>query len=203
MKSLLSFLRATLIGGLFFIIPIVLLAILTGKALTLFRKIVAPISDRIDVELLGGQTLSRIIAALILLLLCVLLGFLARTKPAQKLKSWVEDNILTAFPGYSLLKGISENAAGLDSEHLKEVVLVDLEEVWQIGFLMDRIDDDLNTVFIPGAPNPMAGDILIVKNERIKVLDIPELDALKMSKKLGLDSGAILSGKIDVNSFSH
>jgi len=62
------------------------------------------------------------------------------------LKEWVEDNILSNIPGYTLLKGMSETAVGLESNNLKEVVLVDIEEVWQIGFLMERLDDDKTVV---------------------------------------------------------
>jgi uncharacterized membrane protein len=89
----------------------------------------------------------------------------------------------------------------MDSENLKDVVLVDIEEVWQIGFLMDEIDDQLSTVYIPGAPNPMSGDVFFVKNERLKKLDLPELSAMKIYKKLGIDSKKILKDKINYTSF--
>ena len=79
------------------------------------------------------------------------------------MKEWVEDNILSNIPGYTLLKGMSETAVGLESNNLKKVVLVDIEEVWQIGFLMERLDDVLNAVFIQGAPNPKSGNVVFVK----------------------------------------
>lgn len=201
MKNFISFIKTTLIGGFFLIIPIVLLVLLLGKVLTVFRKILAPIADKIPIDTIGGLTLSRIIAVVVLLLLCVLAGFLAKTKMALRFKVWIETNFLSAIPGYSLLKGISENAFGIESDHLKEIVLVDSEEVWQLGFLMDRIDDDINAVFIPGAPNPMAGEVVFVKKERLKILDIPELAALKISRKLGIDSKTYLKGKIDSTTF--
>ncbi len=201
MKSLMSFLKTSMIGGILFVVPLVLLVYLIVKVLTIFRKIVAPIADRIPIDSIGGLTMSRIIAVIILICLFVLVGILARTKLAVKLKEWIEDNILSIIPGYSLLKGVSESAVGQESKHLKDVVLVNMEEFWQIGFLMDVIDDELNAVFIPGVPNPMAGDVIFVKNERLKVLDVSGLNALNLSKKLGLDSKLILKGKIDGRSF--
>ena len=124
-----------------------------------------------------------------------------KTNKASQLKEWVEDNVLSNIPGYSLLKGMSENAAGLESKNSKEVVLVNIKEVWQIGFLMERIDEDINTVFIPGALNPMSGDVVFVKWDRLKIINITGLSAMKISKKLGIDSKAILSGKIDNSTF--
>ncbi len=204
MKSIISFIKTTLIGGLFFVIPFVLLVLIIGKVMDILRKLVAPIVDKIPLEAIegiGGITISRIFALLVLLLLCFIAGLFAKTKKANDLKKWVEAKILSHIPGYGLLKGLTEYAAGLDSEHLKDVVLVDIEEVWQIGFLMDEIDDELSTVYIPGAPNPMSGDVFFVKKERLKKLDLPELSAMKIYKKLGLDSKKILNGKISKSSF--
>lgn len=201
MKKVISFIKTTIVGGLFFIIPIALVIYLIVKVIGIFRLIVAPISDRIDVSFLGLETTSRILAVIILLILCFVAGLVAKTKRRNKIKDWVEDNILSNIPGYSLLKGMSESAAGLDSNNLKEVVLVDIEEVWQIGFLMERIDKDLNAVFIPGAPNPMAGDVVFVKWDRLKKLDIKGINAMKLSRKLGIDSKKILDGKMNGSSF--
>ncbi len=201
MKSFVSFIKTTLIGGLFFITPIVLVIFLIGKVISIFRKMLAPIANKIDVSLLGGETTSRIIAIVVLLIVCFIAGLLAKTKKVNRLKVWVEDNILSNIPGYTLLKGMSETAAGLESNSLKEVVLVDIEEVWQIGFLMERIDKDLNAVFIPGAPNPMAGDVVFVKWDRLIKLDIDGISAMKISRKLGIDSKKILDGNINTSIF--
>ncbi|MGB5359889.1 MAG: DUF502 domain-containing protein [Eudoraea sp.] len=201
MKSIMSFIKTTLIGGLFFVIPVVLLALIIGKVLDVFRKLVAPIADKIPIEAIGGITISRIIALLILLLVCFIAGLFAHTKKIKELRKWIETNILSHIPGYTLLKGMTESAAGIESDDLKDVVLVNIEEVWQIGFLMDKIDDELCSVYIPGAPNPMSGDVFFVKNERLKILDLPELSAMKIYKKLGLDAKKILNGQVNQSSF--
>lgn len=201
MKNIASFIKTTLIGGLFFVIPFVLIIIIFGKAIEILRKILSPITANIPVETIGGIHTARFIAFFILLLICFVAGLLAQTKKADEIKNWIEDNILSHIPGYSLLKGMSESAIGLDSEDLNDVVLVNIEEVWQIGFLMDEIDDELNVIYIPGAPNPMSGDVFFIKNDRLKKLDLPELSALKIYKRLGLDAKKILKGEIKNTSF--
>lgn len=201
MKKITSFIKTTIIGGLFLVIPLVLLIIIIGKILDILRKLVAPIADIIPIEGIGGITLSRIFALLVLLLVCFIAGLFAKDKYANKIKKWIEVKVLSNIPGYTLLKGMTESAVGLESENLKDVVLVDIEEVWQIGFLMDEIDDGLSAVYIPGAPNPMSGDVFFVKKERLKKLDLPELSAMKIYKKLGLDAKKIVNGQIDKSSF--
>ena len=124
MKSIMSFIKTTLIGGLFFVIPLVLLALIIGKVLDVFRKLVAPIADKIPIEAIGGITISRIIALLILLLVCFIAGLFAHTKKIKEFRKWIETNILSHIPGYTLLKGMTESAAGIESDDLKDVVLV-------------------------------------------------------------------------------
>ena len=53
--------------------------------------------------------------------------------------------------------------------------------------LMQRIDKDLSVVFLLGAPNPISGDVVIVKWDRLKILDIEEIDAM-LYKKFGVNA---------------
>ncbi|MDN3723543.1 DUF502 domain-containing protein [Aequorivita sp. SDUM287046] len=201
MKRILLFVKTTLIGGLFFIFPLALFIFLLLKIIEIFRRITAPIADKIDISFFGEETMARIIAVLILLLVCFIAGLVARRKKSSPVKDWIETNIFSNIPGYTLVKGMTERAAGFESKNLKEVVLVNIEEVWQVGFLMDRVDMDINVVFIPSAPNPMEGDVVLVKNERLKKLDIDEINVIKIYRKLGQDFRQILEGKIDKSIF--
>ncbi len=201
MKRIISFIKTTIIGGLFFIIPIFLVILLLVKIVVTFRKIVAPVADKINVSFFGEEMASRFIAIILLVILCFIAGIFAKAKNANRLKDWVEDHILSNIPGYTLIKGMTEAAAGLDSKYSKDVVLVNIEEVWQIGFLMERIDDQLNVVFIPSAPNPTAGDVVLVKWDRLKMLDIDEISVIKLYRKLGNDSKKILNGKLNIAMF--
>lgn len=201
MKRLLTYFKATLIGGLFFIVPIVVVLLIFGKVVEILRALVAPIVEKLPMEAIGGIPTARIVAFFVLIFICLLAGLFAKTTIAVKIKDWAEDNILVNVPGYTLLKGMSESAVGLETRYHNDVVLVDVEEVWQIGFLMDQIDDDLSTVFLPGAPSPMSGDVVFVKKERIKKLDITAVEAVKILKKLGMDSGSVLKTKIDSDFF--
>jgi uncharacterized membrane protein len=200
-RPFLSYIKTTLIGGLFVLVPIALVVMLVLQVIVYFRALVAPISDRIKLDWIGGETVSRIIALSAIVLVCFIVGLLAETRVARGVIEWMEDNIFSRIPGYEFLKGMSESIAGLKLDDNQRVVLIDLEETWQIAFLIERIDDQLSTVYIPGAPNPMSGNVVIVKNERIKLLDIGAGDALKICG-LGAGSRKKLNGKIDRDIFT-
>lgn len=191
-----SSIKKTFIVGLSFIIPLVLLIYLLLKVIEAFRKIVAPIADKIEISLWGGETTSRIIAIVVLLILSFVIGLLARMKKEHSIKDWIEDNILSMIPGYLLLKGMTEEAIGFDSKHLKEVVLINMGSTWRIGFIMERIDEDLNTVFIPSAPNPLGGIVVFAKWDVLKKLDMDEVSVMKIHRKLGINSKKLLNGEL-------
>ncbi len=66
---------------------------------------------------------------------------------------------------------------------------------------MERIDKDLNALFIPGAPNPMSGDVVIVKWDRLKILDIKEIDTMLLYKKFRVNANKILVDKMNISTF--
>lgn len=201
MKSITSFIKTTLIGGIFFVIPLALIILLFIKVIDLLRTVVAPLVSKISIEIVDSITLERIVSVLILVFLCFIAGLLAKTAKAKQLLQWIEDNILSLIPGYLFFKGMGEEAIGIEATNLRKVVLIDIEEVWQIGFLMDEIDSELFAVFVPGAPNPSSGDVLFVKKERLKMLDLTELTAMKIYKKMGVDAHKLLDKKVNHTTF--
>ena len=64
-------------------------------------------------------------------------------------------------------------------------------EAWQIALEVERIEGRYVTVFIPGAPNPWSGDVLIFAEDRIKPLDIPLAAAVKSLRLIGKGAGKL------------
>ena len=201
MTRFIHFLKNTIARGVFLIVPIVIVLLILGKVVEILRKLVKPIVKELPLDTIGGITIARLVAMLVLIFICLFAGLLAKTRIANQFKDWIESNILSNIPGYSMIKGMSETAVGLETKNENEIMLVNIEETWQLGVLMDQIDEELFTIFLPGAPSPMSGDVVFVKKERLKKLDISSVEAFKIQKKLGVGAAAVLKGKISSNSF--
>ena len=201
MKTFLNFLKTTLIGGVFLIVPIVIVLLIFGKVIEILRILVKPIVKELPLDTIGGVAVARFVAFAVLIFICLLAGFIAKTQTANQFKNWIESTLLSNIPGYGMIKGMTETAIGIENNTDNEIILVDIEETWQLGILMDQLDEELYTVFLPGAPSPMSGDVVFVKKERIKKLDITSVEAFKIQKKLGVDSASILKGKVTSKSF--
>jgi uncharacterized membrane protein len=194
MKRLLQFLRTTLVGGLLFLVPIVVLVIALGKALAVVHKIVDPLAEHLLVHSIIGLRTPMLLALGVIVAFCFLAGFFARTVLAQKLVRRLESSLLSNVPGYQLLKGMGESMLGVEKQGAYPVVLVRFDDAWQIGFQVEVLESGLVAVFIPDAPNPQSGSVHLLTTDRITPANIPPATALKCLQRLGAGSKALLTG---------
>ena len=192
MRRILQFLRLTLVGGILFLVPFVALLFFIGKALAIAHKLTDPLAARIPVHSVIGLRTPVLLASAVLVLFCFVVGLFARTALAQKIIDWLEAAVLSNVPGYVFLKSLSESFLGAETEAVYQVVLARIEDAWQLGFLIERLEGGHVAVFVPGAPNPLSGSVYFMSEDRIRPTNIPALAALKCLKRLGVGSNALL-----------
>ena len=115
---------------------------------------------------------------------------------ANKMVHWLEVTLLSNLPGYSFMKNLGEEAAGTKHEGGNKAVIVQFDDAWQIGFLVERIEGGKVVVFIPYVPNPWTGGTFIFEEERVKPLNVPSTAAMKCLRKLGEGTGSIVKGRL-------
>jgi len=192
MKSFLLFIRATLAGGILFLVPIIVVAIFVNKALNITDKAVAPVATHIPIDSLIGLRTPKILAVGFIVLFCFLTGIFAQTMLARRIANWLDTAVLSNLPGYEFFKGVGESVLGVKTHETQQVVLVRFDDNWQIGFLADRLDNGLLSVFVPDAPNPHSGAVYFVAADRITPTGIPPQAILKCLKRLGAGSNELL-----------
>jgi uncharacterized membrane protein len=178
MKALAGFLRTTTIGGVFFLIPIVVLTIILAKALEYANKVLQALAVHILAASELSPSAATAMSIVIVALACFLAGLLARTATAQKLINRLEASVLSKVPAYEYLKQESASALGVATMTEEQVVLVETEIGWQIGVQTEAASGGFVTVFLPGAPNPHSGAVYFVPADRIRPADIKMVAAL-------------------------
>jgi uncharacterized membrane protein len=202
MKALLVFLRATFLGGILFLLPIVVLVVVLGKAQEIAGRVVAPLASRIAMRSMAGIPTATVLAVGVIVLFCFLAGLYARTRLARKMVEWLESVFLYNIPGYDFFKGISESLIGYEMDHAYPVVLARVEEAWQIGFLMERLESGHYAVFVPGAPSVWSGSVYLMTEDRFQRVDITRVEAVKCLRRLGLGADQLLGQKIGEQALS-
>jgi uncharacterized membrane protein len=155
MKGFFKFVRVTLTGGILFLVPVIVILAVIDKALVMANKIVSPLAKHSPI----GFATPKLLAGVLLIVICFLAGIFARAAVAKKFTGWLETTLLSMLPGYEFLKGIGENVLGAESALSHNVVLAWIEDSWQLGFLVERLEGGHLAVFIPGAPNPHSGSV--------------------------------------------
>jgi len=187
MRPSLKLLKTTLIGGLVFLLPVIVALALAGQVVSLVVQAAAPLAAHLPADKIGGIAVGTLLAVGVLLLICYGAGVAARAAAGRLWSEAVEDKLHALYPRYTVIKGMTQ---GLYSEPGKDQlrsVLVSLHDRQQIGFEIERAADGRVVVFLPGSPDPWTGGVALVEPARVQAL---EVDFSRLNKSLaGLGRG--------------
>ncbi len=184
------FIKATIVGGLVFIVPIIIIIVILGKAFDLMLKVARPIDKLIPIESIGGIAFANLLALFAILVVCFFAGVLARSPLAKKLYQAI-DNGLLAIPGYSFIKAYTDSMKlGQAEAKSMQPVLVQFDDNSQLGFEIERLDNGQVVIYLPGAPDPWSGSVVYFSADRVKKLELSASEAIKNVKRLGRGSQA-------------
>jgi uncharacterized membrane protein len=193
-----EFLKTTVIGGVVFLVPVAILLAALGHVMALVVNAIQPIASDLHVDRLGkvaGFGMVTILAVLLLILISFVAGLVARTRLGKHISGWFENSFFDNFPKYQTFKSMAQGFEQLGgADHGMKPALVSTEGGWQIGYLLEPLDNDWVAVFVPHAPTPMAGTIKYFPVDRVRPLDIPMSQLTEIVKNIGVGSRAALRG---------
>ena len=172
MKNLLEFLKTTAMGGLFVLLPVLLLYLLLSEALDMVVALATPIAD-----LFPGGTFDKIefpvIVGLILILgVSFLIGLGLRSKTGRGIGQWIERTVLGRLPAYKALKSLTTGFAEAGrAGAFKAAVLTSADGDREVVYVIEDHGDGDLTVLVPWAPAAFAGSVKIVDRDRVKFLE--------------------------------
>jgi len=195
-------LRRYLIAGLLIWLPLAItLWVIDFIVTTMDRTLtVLPASLHPD-QVLGVHVpgLGLVMSVIILLLT----GALAANIIGARMFAWWESvlvKIPIVRPIYSSVKQVSDTLFASKGQSFRKVVLIEFPNrgQWTFGFVVGapglaierETAGDLITVYVPTAPNPTSGYVLMVRPGEVKELDVTVDDALKFHLSMGVVSPA-------------
>jgi uncharacterized membrane protein len=191
-KGFWSKLKAHFTTGLLAMVPLTISLYLLWWIFSQIDSIIGgPLSEYLDRYYLG-------IGFVILLLMIWLVGFVTSSFIGKKLFN-LNKRVVSRIPILgTVFKTISQISSGIldvKKRAFKEAVLVELfgDGKYSIGFLTSSVPtpvkghrEKLLHVFIPTAPNPTSGYLMLVEERRITKLEMPFEDAFKSIVSAGM-----------------
>ena len=98
MKGLFDFVKATVVGGLIFLIPLVVIVFVVGKALRLSMRVAQPMAGVLPVDSVAGIALVDVVGIVLIMVLCFAAGLVARNSLASKAVREAEARFLWKIP---------------------------------------------------------------------------------------------------------
>lgn len=192
-----QFVRTTAIGGLLFLLPLIVVGALVGQVVPIVLTIAKSLGDALPgvVNTKGGIALLIVISILLVLFLCFVSGLLARRSWGQKLSQGFEKKLVLLFPRYAILKDqMADTIGGEQAKAQMKPVLVKFDDYQTIGFETERSDDlGLVAVYVPGAPDAWSGRVALVEPERIRPVNADFGEAVASCEQLGRGSADLIN----------
>ena len=192
MTSFKEFLKTTIVGGILFLMPLILFALILRHAMGFAAKIAKPIAAYAPQNQIAGVAIATIIAALVLLVLSFCAGLAARTRAGKSVTHWREETLLGNLPQYRMVKSLAEGLTQVEGVQGMQPALVAMEGGWQIGYQLEELQDGWVAVFLPQSPTPMSGNVMYLPTARVRLLEIPIPEAMMLVKRMGVGSAATL-----------
>src|SRR5215813_5646995 len=181
MKTLVQFLRMTLVGGLLVVLPLWVSLLLLFKAIKGALAVLQPIAKLVPQRFVHHD----VVALCLLILICFGVGLVIRTEFGKRFGDWLEQHLLGRLPGFSIIRGMVRQFAGKGDEQSFQPALVEIEEALVPAFIIEKHADGQFTVFVSSSPTPMAGAIYILQPERVHPVDVPLRKAMVCVTKWG------------------
>ncbi|MEJ2603490.1 MAG: DUF502 domain-containing protein [Gammaproteobacteria bacterium] len=187
-----QFIRVTVIGGVIFLVPVTVLIMILGKTVDIMGRLAKPLTAWVPLDRIGGVAVANLIAIVGIIVLCFIAGLIARSGVVTRYINSLESRFLYSIPGYSFVKSLTSSMAGVDDDKSLTPVLAKFDDASQIAFKVESLPDGRVIVYIPGAPDPWSGSVFVMSADRIELLDLSLMDAVKNIRTLGSGSSDFL-----------
>lgn len=192
MSRIQKFIYTTVVGGLLFLVPVVLLGLVLRQAMQFAGKVARPIAAMFPAHQIAGVALATVISAALLLLVAFGAGLFSRTPTGRRVTRWVEESFLGNLPQYRVVTSMAAGLTKVEESDSLKPVLVEADGGWQLAYLLEALHDGWVAVFVPQSPTPMSGNVLYVTQERVRPLEMGMAEAMKLVKNLGAGSAESL-----------
>jgi uncharacterized membrane protein len=176
-NKLVNFVLGSLLAGLLIVVPVYLTAFLMLKVVSSLMKFVEPIAKLLP-QFVPGQAGEDVIALILVLLVCFLVGLSVRARRVEAMWERAEP-LLQRIPGYSIFRGFTRRLAGDTREDTWKPVLAEIEHALVPAFIVETLADGRFTVFVPAVPAPFTGVLYILDPDRVHPVDVPFTHAIR------------------------
>ncbi len=166
-----NFLKTTLLGGLFVLLPIMLLWIGLKEIAELLVAMATPIADLFPAGVFDNLTAPGAVAVILIIGTSFILGLMAKSAMLSSVGRSIENSVLNKVPMYRMLKIISSALIDTDKSDISPAIIRDGSGGGDPCYVMEKHKDGRATVLVPWSPASFAGSIKVVQQADLELLN--------------------------------
>lgn len=190
-----KFLKTTLLGGLFILLPLMLLWIGLKEIGGLLEAMATPIADLFPKGVFDNLTAPGVIAMLLIVGTSFVLGLAARSRWLSGIGRSIENSVLNKVPMYKMLKVISSSLIDTGSGDVRPALVKDGSGGGDPCYVIESHKDGRATVLLPWSPASFAGSIKVVLQSDLDYLDCSLDDFSRSLSQIGVGVEECLTRK--------
>jgi uncharacterized membrane protein len=181
MRRIRTFIAGSIVAGFLIVVPLYLAVLLLLKAMASLAGLVRPFAGLLP-DWLPAEDL---LALVLVVLLCFLVGALVRTGAGRRIRERAETSLFDRIPGYAVIRSLTLQMVGQGQENVWKPAFVEIEDALVPSFIIEEHEDGRFTVFVPSVPTPFAGAVYVLDRARVHPLEIPFTSAMKPISRWG------------------
>jgi uncharacterized membrane protein len=192
MRAFSQFLLVTLVRGILFLVPIVLVAVLAREGYRMLRQVSELIARLLPQDRVFGILVEDLLSVVVIVLVFLIAGLFVGTGPGRLLSNRLEQIVLYRVPGYLMVRAAVGSFPGLREDARPQPALVETDEGWAFALVVERLPQGFCTVFLPDSPSPTSGAVRIIEDARVRTLETSMLSLLGCLTRSGTGAGALV-----------
>jgi uncharacterized membrane protein len=172
---------SALMAGVLVVAPVYLGVLLLLKAMQSLGVVVHPIAELLP----DWVPAERLLSLLIVLAICLAIGFAVRTATGHAFRERLEHAVFEKLPGYTLFRSLTLRLAGQSEDTTWKPAFAEIEEALVPAFIIEELANDHYTVFVPSVPTPLAGAVYVISRDRVHPVNISFTRAIRTLSRWG------------------
>jgi uncharacterized membrane protein len=171
-----NFIKTALLGGLFILLPLMLLWLGLMEIGGLLAALATPIADLFVVGLFPEGAFDNlatpgVVALVVIVGMSFILGLLAKSAWISAMGRRIEGSVLNKVPMYRMLKIISSALIDTDTSDVCSALVRDGSGGGEPCYVIEKHQDGRATVMLPWSPASFAGSIRVVQQSDLEFLN--------------------------------
>jgi uncharacterized membrane protein len=191
MKNIAVFLKTTILGGLFVLLPLLLLYLTLSEGVGLVITLASPIIELLPVEAFDDPGERKVLALIIIIIISFLIGLFSRSESGRSLGQWFEKSTLNHLPVYKVLKKLTQGFTDSSDNTFKPALFESTNGVWDLVYMVEDHGNGKVTILLPYAPTAFTGPVKIVKKNKIELLNTNFAEFTKVLNHWGVGTSAM------------